>query len=180
MLLSENPAEIKKHLALYKDHGMLSYRKVLELPMTERIPELIKTPQARTDILTTLTAALTGAFSNLNLRFSISGEQVVELADMIIDQSHEDQLGLEDVFLFLENLLTGKAGKIYDRMDIQLFFEMFETYRQRRHEEIKALRDEEDAQYRALPVNDRMVFDSVEEEKDKTRRAAAGYKPPAE
>lgn len=132
------------------------------------------------DILTNLTAALTGAFSNLNLRYGINGEQVVELADMIIDQSHEDQLGLEDVYLFLENLLTGKAGKIYDRMDIQLFFEMFETYRQRRHEEIKFLRDEEEAQHRALPINERMVFDSVEEEKNKTRLAAAGYKPPAE
>lgn len=159
---------------------MVSYRKVLEVPMNERIPELIKTPGARMDILTNLTAALTAAFSNLNLRHSISGEQVVELADMIIDQSHEDQMGLEDVYLFLENLLTGKAGKIYDRMDVQLFFELFETYRQRRHEEMKDFRDELDAQYRCLPVNDRFVHDSVEDEKNISRRAMAGYKPPAD
>lgn len=102
-------------------------------------------------------------------------EQIVELADMIIDQSHEDNLGLEDVLLFLSDLLTGKAGKIYDRLDIPTFFELFETYRQKRHDEMKSFRDDLDAQHRALPINDRFVHDSVESEKEVSREAMRGY-----
>lgn len=175
VLTSNSPAAIKNHLALYKDRGMVSFRKVLEIPLGERIPELAANPQIRLDILTALTASLKSAFSNINLRAAMNEEQIVELADMIIDQSHEDNLGLEDVLLFLSDLLTGKAGKIYDRLDIPVFFELFETYRQRRHEEMKGFRDEIDAQHRALPVNDRFVHDSVESEKEVSREAMRGY-----
>lgn len=154
---------------------MVDYRKALELSLDERIPSLIQQPGKRDEILIVLSAALTSALSNLNLRYGMTGEQIVELADMIIDQSHEDNLGLEDVLLFLGDLLTGKAGKIYDRLDIPTFFELFETYRQKRHETMKGVRDELDAQYRALPVNNRFVHDSVEDEKNVSRKAMVGY-----
>lgn len=154
---------------------MVSYRKVLELPLNERIPTLIEQPGKRAEVLTAISAALKSAFNNINVRLSMSEDQVVELADMIIDQSHEDQLGIEDVLLFLGDLLQGKMGKVNDRMDIPTFFTLFEGYRQRRHEEMKGFKDEIDAQYRALPVNDRFVHDSVESEKGVNRAAMARY-----
>lgn len=154
---------------------MVSYRKVLELPLAERIPALILQPGKRDEILTALTASLKSAFGNINVRLSMNEEQVVELADMIIDQSHEDQLGMEDVLLFLGDLLQGKMGRVNDRMDIPTFFSLFEEYRQCRHIEMKSFKAEIEAQHRALPVNDRFVHDSVEEEKDKTRKAVGTY-----
>lgn len=175
VLLAGDTIAVKNHLALYKERGMVSYRKVLELPLNERIPALIEQPGKRAEILTALTAALKSAFGNINVRLGMNEDQVVELADMIIDQSHEDQLGLEDVLLFLGDLLQGKMGRVNDRMDIPTFFTLFEEYRQRRHEEMKGFRLEIEAQHRALPVNDRFVHDSVEEEKNKTRNAVGYY-----
>jgi len=175
VLVAGKPAEIKAELALYKDRGMVSYQKVLEIPMEDRIPELAKLPESRAAILTALAASVGSAIRNINIRNGLNEEQVVEIADMIIDQSHEDNLSLQDVLLFLGDLLAGKCGKIYDRLDIPTFFELFETYRQKRHEHMKGFRSEIEAQYRALPVNDRFVHDSVEDEKNKTRGALAGY-----
>jgi hypothetical protein len=175
VLSENNSAAVKDQLSLYKDMGMVSYRKVLELSLDERIPALIKKPGVRNEILMALVAALKSAFSNLNLRLGMNEDQIVELADMIIDQSHEDNLGLEDVLLFLGELLTGKSGKIYDRMDIPTFFELFETYRQKRHETMKSHREEQEAQYKALPINDRFVHDSVESEKNISREAMKSY-----
>ena len=175
VLVEGDTIAVKNHLALYKVRGMVSYRKVLELPLSERIPALIEQPGKRAEILTALSAALKSAFGNINVRLAMNEDQVVELADMIIDQSHEDQLGIEDVLLFLCDLLQGKMGRVNDRMDIPTFFTLFEEYRQRRHLEMKGFRDELDAQHRALPVNDRFVHDSVEEERDKIRSAVGNY-----
>lgn len=175
VLVGGDPIAVKNHLALYKERGMISYLKVLELPLTERIPALILEPGKRDEILTALTASLKSAFSNINVRLSMNEDQVVELADMIIDQSHEDQLGLEDVLLFLGDLLQGKMGRVNDRMDIPTFFTLFEEYRQRRHEEMKGFRREIEAQHRAVPINDRFMHDSVEDEKNRTRKAVGDY-----
>jgi hypothetical protein len=136
---------------------------------------LVMAPGGREVILTSLVASLKSAFANINLRLGLNEDQVVELADQIIDSAHEDNLGLEDVLLFLGELLTGKAGKIYDRLDIPVFFELFESYRQARHEEMKDFRDEITAQHRALPINDRFVHDSVEGERTKSRDAMKKY-----
>lgn len=175
VLSENNTVAVKDQLSLYKDMGMVSYRKVLELSLDERIPALIKKSGVRNEILMALVASLKSAFSNLNLRLGMNEDQIVELADMIIDQSHEDNLGLEDVLLFLGDLLTGKSGKIYDRLDIPTFFELFETYRQKRHETMKSYREEQEAQYKALPINDRFVYDSVESEKNISREAMKSY-----
>lgn len=155
--------------------GTINHRMVLMIPMDERIPALTSSPEGRNHVLTLLTAALQAAFSNLNLRFGLTADQIVELADQLIDSSHEDQLGLEDILLFLGDLLTGKAGKIYDRMDIPLFFELFEGYRQKRYETLKNDEYERDVQYRALPINDRLIDIANQEERGKNREAISAY-----
>lgn len=177
VLLAGDAMAVKTELARYKDRGMVSYRKVLEIPVSERIPALVENPEIREMILTALVASLKSALSGVNLRIGFNENQVVELADLIIDAAHEDNLGLEDVLLFLGDMLAAKMGKIYDRLDIPTFFELFETYRQRRHEEMKGFRDELDAQNKALPINDRFVYDSIGEERDKSRKAMASYFP---
>ncbi len=157
---------------------MISYRKVLELPLEERMPALLEFPGNRPAIGTALVASLKSAFSQINLSSPMTEDQIVELAALIMDSSYEDNLGLEDVLLFLQDLLMGKMGTLFNRMDIPTFFELFENYRQRRHETMRTFREEQNVQLRALPVNDRFVYDSVQDERDKTRRATASYFPP--
>lgn len=147
---------VNQHLALFKERGVVQFDKVLSIPNDERIPALIQQPEGRLRVSTALSASIMSAFGNLNLRIGMNEDQVCDLAEEIIDESSQDNLGLEDVLLFLKDLITGKAGKIYDRMDIQIFFELFENYRQDRHTSLQNIRYEQDQQHKALPVNDRL------------------------
>lgn len=178
VLVEGNKFAISGELARYRERGMISYRKILEIPLWERIPALLEFPGNRPVIGTALVASLKSAFSQINLSAPMNEEQIVELAAALMESASEDNLGLEDILLFLQDLLMGKMGTLFNRMDSPTFFESFEIYRQRRHVEMRNIRDEEAAQFRALPINDRFVYDSVQEEKDKTRKAIASYFPP--
>lgn len=141
---------VNTHLATFKQQGTVLFHKVLAIASHDRIPALTKTPEGRGEILVALTASLKSAFSNINLRVGLNEDQMIDLADAIIDQSSEDNLSLEDVLLFLQKLIVGDAGKIYDRMDIPTFFELFETYRQERHVATLRIREEQQSQYKSL------------------------------
>lgn len=150
------------HLSTFKERGVVAFKKILSIPSSERIPSLAKNEQTRYELLIAITASLKSAFSNMNLKMGMNEDQVIELAECIIDQSEEDNLALEDVLIFLQKMLLGdtisddkKEGRIFDRMDIPKFFEIFETYRQSRHEEILAIRDEENIQFKVMGRDDR-------------------------
>lgn len=133
------------------------------MPTVERIPELTKSEEGKARVATVLTASLMSALSNINTRVGLNEDQVIELAFQIIDQSHEDNLSLEDVLLFMQQLITGQLGKIYDRMDMPTFFELFEVYRQERHEALQKIRYEQNANYKALGPTERASEDSTSE-----------------
>jgi hypothetical protein len=134
--------DVQLHLSQFKNFGIVEFDKVLSIPATDRIPALVKEPDGYLRVATALTASIKSAMENINLKFPMTEDQIVELSGLIIDQSAEDNLSLEDVLLFLHELITGKAGKIFDRMDIARFFEMFENYRQERHLSLLRIREE--------------------------------------
>jgi hypothetical protein len=144
---------ISSYLAEFKENGIVSYNKVLQIPVSLRIPELIKTKNGRLNVLSALSASLKSAFSNINVKYGFNEEQIVELADKIIDTSHEDNLSIEDVLLFLGKLLMGDYGKIDYKFDLPYFFELFENYRQERHTTILRYREEQLGQFRAIEKN---------------------------
>lgn len=139
---------VSKHLANFKQLGAVVFDKVLMVKSDERIPALIKTDDGRDMVQIALTASIKSAFSNFNLRVGLSEDQMIDLAEAIMDQSHEDNLSLEDVLLFLQRLVVGQAGKVYDRMDIPTFFELFEGYRQERHDKLIQIREEQNSQHK--------------------------------
>lgn len=170
-----NKVEINNQLALLKENGIVKFDRVLAIPTAQRIPALLKLQDGRERVSAALSASLTSAMSNLNLRLAMTEEQIFELAEAIIDQSHEDNLGIEDVLLFLRDLITGKAGKIYDRMDIPTFFEFFENYRQQRHESLQTIIYEQHVQNKAMPVAERFSEMSRDEEKNAFHEALKKY-----
>lgn len=139
---------LNKHLTSFKEQGVVAFNRVLSIKTEDRIPALIKTTEGRDAVQIALTAAIKSAFSNFNLRLGLNEDQMIDLAEAIMDQSYEDNLALEDVLLFLQRLVVGQAGKVYDRMDIPTFFELFEGYRQERHEKLIQVRDEQHSQHR--------------------------------
>lgn len=145
---------VSKHLALYKERGVVSYNRVLRIPFDQRIPEIVKQEGGKEAVLIALTAAIGSALKNIRVKQGMDEEQIVELALMIIDESHDDYLGVEDVLLFLQGLLLGKygKGKIYERLDCQKFFEIFEEYRTERHNELVRFREEQALEHKNLPL----------------------------
>lgn len=143
------------HLRLFKNNGVVRYDQVLRIPSSERIPALTITDAGWDQVYTILVVRLQQAFSNLNLRKGFNEDQLLNLAEMIIDSSSEDNLSLEDVLLFLQQLVEGKCGKIFDRMDAPTFFELFEDYRERRHMALQYIQYEAHQQYKALGDNTR-------------------------
>lgn len=169
-----NKLEIQQHLTVFKDRGVLLFDKTLSIPQTERIPALITQPDGYIRVASVLAASLKSAFDAINLRIGFTEDQVIELAGLIIETSNEDYLSLEDVLLFLHELITGKAGKIYDRMDIPTFFELFETYRQTRHEALQNIRYEQSVNYKALGPTER-AGDNDDREKELHRSALGDH-----
>lgn len=148
MIQANQKIEISAYLGRFKERGAIKFEKVFEIDNSDRIPALASTESGRFEILVALSASLTSLFSNINLRVGLTDQQLVDIGNLIIDQSYEDQLALEDVLLFFQKFLVGEYGKIYDRMDIPTFFEFFEKYRQNRYEAIRAIREQEHAQYK--------------------------------
>jgi hypothetical protein len=140
---------VSAHLATFKNRGIVAFDKVLSISQKDRIPAIAATSEGRYEMLIALTASLKSAFNSFNLRVGMNEDQIIDLADAIIDQSSEDNLSLEDVLLFLQKLLVGDAGKIYDRMDIPTFFEKFEIYRQERHVQLLRIKEEQQSQYKS-------------------------------
>jgi len=159
-----NKLALNIHLSKFKERGVVSFDKVLSIQSSERIPALAKNEDMRYEILIALSASLKSAFNNMNLKMSMNEDQIIDLADCIIDQSEQDNLSIEDVLLFLQKLLTGETvteykkgkveGRIFDRMDIPKFFELFETYRQERHESLLRIKEEQSAQFKIVGRED--------------------------
>lgn len=166
-------AQVNLHLSKLKHFGVVQFDKVMAIPTEDRIPALTSTDDGYLRVSAVLTATIKSAMEAINLKLPMTEDQIVELAGLIIDQSAEDNLSLEDILLFLQDLITGKSGKIYDRMDIPRFFELFEIYRQERHVNMLRIREENHAQFKGTGDTERISEN--DSEKDNMRSAMSNY-----
>lgn len=126
------------------EYGNINYPAVLSIPLTERLPEMAKKDFEGT--LALVTVGLTGAFEGMNLKRPMNANQIIDLAETIVDSANEDYLSFEDVMLFLQKLIRGEYGSNYDSMDIPKFMLSFEEYREKRYKELKKIREEDHIQ----------------------------------
>ena len=132
---------VNQKLALYRERGLVDHNRTLAIPFGERIPELIKKENGRENVSMALAASILSAFQHVE-KVKMDANQIRELAESIIDSAHEDQLSIEDVLLFLKDLLMGKMGKITQTIDMPAFFEYFEVYRTKRYQTLENIRYE--------------------------------------
>lgn len=156
----------------YQD-GATNYIQLIRVPSSERITVLAKTN--RKEVHQVIAAQIEYSMKFFNIPNGLSLEQIFLLTDTIIDDAESDNLALQDVFLFLQKLSAGKMGTIYNRLDIPTFMELFEIHRQERHDEMMRFREEETAQYRAIPVNERLADMFPDTEKNNMREAMKNY-----
>lgn len=156
----------------YKEKGEPLILKVIELvPISERLPAL-KEVYGVEKIAAVLSKQITKTLNNFNLRVGMNPEQIMDLSYSIIDESEQDQLAIQDIFLFLDGMVKYKYGKVYDRMDMPTFFEMLEKYREERHQAYINGKEEAHAQFKAMGTSNRTSEDI---DKEANRNAMANY-----
>lgn len=141
MAQKDSASKVNEKLALYRERGFVDHKRTLAIPFNERIPELIKKENGREQVSMALAASILGAFQHIE-KVKMDASQIKGLAECIIDTAHEDQLSIEDVLLFLKDLLMGKFGKITQTLDTPAFFEYFEVYRTKRYQTLENIRYE--------------------------------------
>lgn len=144
-----NRQQISLILRDYKTpQGVVKYDMVLSIPIQDRIPQLAE--KNFTKMVTIISAALTLCFEGMNLKRGMNQIQVVDLAEAIIDTSGEDNLAMEDLMLFLQKLVRGEYGAMYESMDIPKFMTAFEEYREERWQAVSNIRLDAAAQHKVL------------------------------
>lgn len=147
---------INQIIKAYKNiDGTPNFPSLFAIKRENRLPVLYEQNPAR--IASIVAAGLTMAMESMNLSRPMNAAQLMDLADTILDSSEEDNLSLEDLMLFLQKLTRGEYGKLYESMDIPKFMELFEIYREQRFQALRAIQHEQAIQYKALPVNNRLL-----------------------
>lgn len=158
-----NKQEINLVLKNYKlANGSPNFYNLFSIPTTERLPELAKKDYEGT--LDIVVAGVTLAVESMNLKRPMTPVQINDLAEELIDTSNEDNLSLEDVILFMQRLVRGQYGELFESMDIPKFMEKFEVYRQERHNEVVRIRENEHLHYKSLGDPNRYTENTMADE----------------
>lgn len=170
---TNNKLELIKNLDQFKEKGMVKFKNLLEIPVKDRLPGLV-TEYGKEKIHGLLIVLLTDFVNSFNLIRPMTADQIVACAFDLIDTSYEDYLSIEDFTLFFQGAKSAKYGKVLDRMDEQTVFELFENYRQQRHESYLRLKEEKESQYKSYGSSFRTSEDT-QELKDLMHAANLGY-----
>lgn len=146
--------QINQIIRQYKlPNGAPNFVSLFKIPSKERLPELAKNNYD--DTVDIVAVGVTLALQTMNLKRQMTPEQINELSETIVDSSHDDNLSLEDLILFMQRLVRGQYGELYESMDIPKFMQKFEIYREERHQEIVTYRENEHLQHKSLGSPDR-------------------------
>jgi hypothetical protein len=121
------------------------------VPTEERLPALYKKDFMKATAL--VVAALALAFERLRFK-KMDGKLVNDIAEEVLDSADIDNLSLEDLLLFLQMMVQGKYGNI-DEMSIPRFMNLFDKFRDDRHNSIVEIRMNEHLQYKGLGSSER-------------------------
>lgn len=138
---------------------------MFKIPFSERIPNLIKhytelyKSEGEVMIGGLLVGMISKSFEMINLTRQPTIDQIGIISDMIIEQSNEDWLSIQDVALFLEKLVKGETQSYYQTMDVPTFFRLFEEYREARFKAMQSIRYEQHANHRSAGNSDRVSDD---------------------
>lgn len=149
-----NKQELNLILKDFKaENGSPNFPALFAIPTDNRLPELAKNDPQGTFVL--VTAGLTLAIENMNLKRGLNASQIADLTEEIIDTSADDKLALEDLMLFLQGLTRGRYGELYESMDIPKFMNLFGKYRDERWEEGIKIRDAKHDEFKNLGDKER-------------------------
>lgn len=138
---------INVELKKYKhENNSINFPALFEIPTDNRITAMAERDLGQT--IKILSVALTLCFETMNLSRPMQAFQILDLAEIIVDESKSDKLAIEDVMLFCQKLTRGEYPNLYEGMDIPKFMERFNQYRDERWNTAITLRDSRHEQYK--------------------------------
>lgn len=171
---TNNQAELVKNLEQYKERGLLKFDKLLSIPVKDRLPGLVE-QYGKNRIHDLLIILVTEFANSFNLIRPMTPDQVMVCAYVMIETSYEDHLSIEDFTLFFQGAKSAKYGRVLDRMDQQTIFELFENYREQRHQQYVRIRDEKEVNLKGLGPQIRISEDGEKELKELFHEANLEY-----
>lgn len=148
-LETQQAQQVNLILRQYKlQNGAPNFPAIFAIPSHERLVALSQLDHSRLNVV--IICALTAAFELMNIKRGFNELQILELAEAIIDSAGEDNLALEDLVLFLQQMVRGKYEMSYESFDGTKFMRMFEQYRQERYEAVLEARENRHCEFKAL------------------------------
>ena len=142
-------ANLNGELRKFKtEGGGINYPVLFSIPKENRITAMAKINFPETSML--ISVAITSAMEGMNFNQPMTSNQIFDLAEAIIDDAAGDSISMEDLLLFLQELVRGKHEECYGRMDIAQFMKRFDVYRDKRWDEGIKIRDEKHEEYKRL------------------------------
>jgi hypothetical protein len=132
----------------FREVGMVRFDRVFAVPGKLRLPAMLVYNEEKTYL------SLTNVISVMLAEEGVNDMLAVRIAGAILNSAGEDNLSIQDVVLFLQDLKQGKYDKFFGAVTVIQFMEKFEQYRQARYEAIKNYRNEENVQNKTLYSRD--------------------------
>lgn len=126
--------------------GEINYPAVFTVPSAERLPALYERDFMHATAL--VVGALTMAFEKMRFK-NMDGGVINDIAEEVLISSGDDNLSLEDLVLFLQNMTRGKYGHI-ESMSVAKFMNLFDKYRDERHLAILEYRENQHLQHKGI------------------------------
>lgn len=136
-------------LRKYKnENGSINYPALFDIPRDKRITAMAERNLSET--IQYISVALTLAAESMNLVRPMTSSQIIDLAEIIVDEAKGDNLSFEDLMLFLQKLTRGEYQENYEGMDIPKFMARFNKYRDERWGEAVKIREEKELYYKTI------------------------------
>lgn len=170
LIAGSEKSEINAYLSRFLIASRPNYYQLLKVPGNERLPAL-KSILGEPSLIKILTIPISQCLRAAGID---NLELACDIGNQILMECEEDNLSLQDISLFAREFTGGKYGKNYGQLTQLAFMEMFEQYRQARHEAMMEIRLEEQANHKALGPAERRS-DDQEEPKNLFREAMKDY-----
>lgn len=148
-LTAVNKAELSLELRKFKtEKGQIDFPALFKIPKENRITGMSAIDFPGT--VQVISVAISLSLQSINLKRPMTTGQVFDLAEAIIEDAAHDNISFEDIMLFLQKMVRGEYGEMYESMDVPKFMHWFGQYRDARWDEGIKLRDERDAEFKRV------------------------------
>jgi len=139
------------------ESGSVNFGEIFKIPLDQRIKALAEKDLGGT--IKIIAVAITLSVESMNLSRPMTPSQIIDLSEIVAESAGEDNLTIPDLLLFLQKLVRGEYGSLYESIDIPKFMLHFNSYRDERWAEGVKIRDQKTEEYKRM--GEESMFDRM-------------------